>query len=123
MPQPQAQEDKVAHDDLGPVLGTVGQTSLRGALTAHGAYDPVGTPYHYAVAQCPALLAALWDTTDRELDGVCEAVLRLVGLLPGAARSQWLSLPRAVAAARTECKLPYLTGAACVVYGAPVCWR
>lgn len=94
-----------------------------GALTAHGAYDPVGTPYHYAVAQCPALLAALWDTTDRELDGVCEVVLRLVGLLPGAARSQWLSLPRAVAAARTECKLPYLTGAACVVYGAPVCWR
>lgn len=94
-----------------------------GALTAQGAYDPVGTPYHYAVAQCPALLAALWDTTDRELDGVCEAVLRLVGLLPGAPRTEWLSLPRAVAAARTECKLPYLTGAACVVYGAPVCWQ
>ncbi|WFD26203.1 separase [Malassezia nana] len=94
-----------------------------GALRAQGAYDPVGTPYHYAVAQCPALLAALWDTTDRELDGVCEAVLRLVGLLPGAPRTEWLSLPRAVAAARTECKLPYLTGAACVVYGAPVCWQ
>ncbi|WFD18821.1 separase [Malassezia caprae] len=94
-----------------------------GALSAHGAYDPVGTPYHYAVAQCPALLAALWDTTDRELDGVCEAVLRRVGLLPGAARHEWLSLPQALVAARTECKLPYLTGAACVVYGAPVCWR
>jgi len=94
-----------------------------GALSAHGAYDPVGTPYHYAVAQCPALLAALWDTTDRELDGVCEAVLRRVGLLPGAARHEWLSLPRALVMARTECKLPYLTGAACIVYGAPVCWR
>lgn len=94
-----------------------------GALVVQGHYDPIGTPYHYAVAQCPALLAALWDTTDRELDGVCEAVLRLVGLLPGTTRSEWQSLPRALAAARTHCKLPYLTGAACVVYGAPVCWH
>lgn len=89
-----------------------------GALHVHAMHDPVGTPYHYAVAQCPALLAVLWDTTDRELDGVCEAVLQGVGLLG----DHSLSLPAALAASRSKCKLPYLTGAACVLYGAPVRW-
>jgi hypothetical protein len=49
---------------------------------------------------------------------VCEAVLEQVGLL-GAGRT---SLPRAVATAREKCRLPYLTGAAVIVYGVPVQW-
>ena len=93
-----------------------------GALEVHGVYDPIGTPYQYAVAQCPALLAALWDTTDRELDGVCEAVLEYVGLFSTNDPHTRMSLPEALVAARSQCKLPYLTGAACVVYGAPVVW-
>lgn len=93
-----------------------------GALEVHGVYDPIGTPYQYAVARCPALLAALWDTTDRELDGVCEAVLEYVGLFSTNDPHTRMSLPEALVAARSQCKLPYLTGAACVVYGAPVVW-
>lgn len=93
-----------------------------GALEVRGMYDPMGTPYQYAVAQCPALLAALWDTTDRELDGVCEAVLQYVGLFSTNDRHTRVSLPEALVAARSQCKLPYLTGAACVLYGAPVVW-
>ena len=91
-----------------------------GALRDYGEYGVEGTPLHYLAAQCPALLANLWDATDKELDGVCEAVLRDVGLLPRGGR---LSLPRAVAAARSACRLPYLTGAAVVVYGLPAVWR
>lgn len=90
-----------------------------GVLRDHGEYDPSGTPYDYLVAQCPAMLANLWDTTDKELDGVCETVLRGVGLFSPAAAP----LSRAVADARSACKLPYLTGAACVVYGVPVQWQ
>ncbi|WFC98868.1 separase [Malassezia yamatoensis] len=91
-----------------------------GRLKEYGEYDTDGTPYRYMAAQCPALLANLWDTTDKELDGVCEAVLSLVGLHPSS--TNHLTLAQAVAQARTYCKLPYLTGAACVVYGVPVDW-
>lgn len=91
-----------------------------GVLRSQGTYDPSGTPYHYMAVECPALVANLWDTTDKELDGVCEAVLERVGLFPGRSAAQ--PLAEAVAAARGECRLPYLTGAACVVYGAPVVW-
>ena len=74
-----------------------------GALEVHGVYDPIGTPYQYAVAQCPALLAALWDTTDRELDGVCEAVLEYVGLFSTNDPHTRMSLPEALVAARSQC--------------------
>ncbi|KOS15637.1 cysteine-type endopeptidase [Malassezia pachydermatis] len=90
------------------------------ALRVHGTYPPSGTPYLYALAQCPSLVVALWDTTDRELDGVCHYVLQHVGLLPGSETT--CTLPRAMAMARSQCKLPFLTGAACVVYGTPVSW-
>ncbi|PKI85826.1 hypothetical protein MVES_000296 [Malassezia vespertilionis] len=92
-----------------------------GALRLHGTYEPSGTPYDYLVARAPALLVSLWDTTDRELDGICEAVLRRVGLVEPSAQRTCLST--AVASARDACKLPYLTGAACVVYGVPVVWE
>ncbi|WFC94881.1 separase [Malassezia brasiliensis] len=91
-----------------------------GVLRDGGSFDPEGTPLRYMVAQCPALVANLWDATDKELDGVCEAVLRAVGLLPGGPAP--IPLARAVAHARSQCKLPYLTGAACIVYGVPATW-
>ena len=89
-----------------------------GVLHGHGEFDPSGTPLNYMSAPCPALVAGLWDTTDRELDSVCEAVLEGVGLMGKGA----LTLPAAVAAARSRCRLPHLTGAAIVVYGVPVRW-
>lgn len=92
-----------------------------GVLCAHGEFDRSGTPLDYMAAACPALVAGLWDTTDRELDSVCEAVLRGVGLMDGGG-PEHLPLPAAVAAARSKCRLPHLTGAAIVVYGIPVRW-
>ncbi|WFD32358.1 separase [Malassezia sp. CBS 17886] len=103
-----------------------------GAMPSQGEFDPFGTPHHYLLAHSPAVVANLWDTTDRELDSVCDGVLRGVGLKDdaaapssGAARGSGalLPLPLAVARARDMCKLPYLTGAACVVYGVPITWR
>lgn len=99
-------------------------------LRDQGDFDRCGTAYNYVMAGCPALVGNLWDATDRELDGISESVLEKVGLTadsasgvvtkPGEKRCGKMSLTRAVAASRGVCKLPYLSGAACVVYGIPV---
>ena len=84
-----------------------------GALRVAGpGAAPTGMPLHYLHARCPALVANLWDVTDGDIDRYCAALV-------GAATAGG-SLPKAVAAARAACRLPFLTGAAAVCYGVPV---
>ncbi|KAK0521545.1 separin protein [Tilletia horrida] len=124
-----------------------------GYLQDQGELDRAGTPLNYMLAGAPALVANLWDMTDIELDRVCETVFCKVGMmqpedrgsksliagsgtgsgpgsdlesssgasLSGAGRS--MSLPRAVAEARRDCRLPYLSGGGCVTYGVPVYFK
>ncbi len=111
-----------------------------GVLLDHGDFDRTGTPYNYMMAGCPALVCNLWDMTDRELDNVSESVFLRLGLMRKEDAQEGLdstapktrvtpipvepiSLPLAVAQARDDCKLPFLTGAACIVYGIPVQWK
>ncbi|KDN37376.1 hypothetical protein K437DRAFT_270883 [Tilletiaria anomala UBC 951] len=111
-----------------------------GMLRDLGEFDRTGTPYLYMMAGAPALVANLWDTTDRELDKVSESTLVRLGLMkveeaesePGSSQNQKrvtpiadapVTLPLAIAQARDDCRLPFLTGAACVVYGIPVEWK
>lgn len=92
----------------------------------------------------PSLVANLWDVTDKDIDRLSEDVLKHVHLdlahvpaLPsntsashgaegliakmGAIQlTEGLSSVQAVAKARDECRLKYLTGAAPVVYGLPM---
>ncbi len=116
-----------------------------GALTETGEFEPHGTPLNYAHAGCPALVATLWDVTDKDVDRFSHALLKDWGLFPrestypvsaktkGKARTREpasmppceesgvpISLPVAVANARDTCILRYLNGAAGVVYGIPV---
>ncbi|BGP15795.1 separin protein [Rhodosporidiobolus nylandii] len=94
-----------------------------GMLKEQGDFDPVGTPYHYMVAGCPALVANLWDVTDKDIDKLAFAVLRKTGVAPpesGELKTPPLSLTAAVASSRDVCNLRYLNGAAVVVYGIPV---
>ncbi|PWZ00251.1 hypothetical protein BCV70DRAFT_231867 [Testicularia cyperi] len=118
-------------------------------LQDHGDFDRTGTPLNYMCAGSPAIVGNLWDLTDRELDSVCEGVFGRLGLMHESERvevkksnattsrtakqqpnhatvasrvPQEMSLTRAVAESRNDCKLPYLTGAAAVVYGVPVYW-
>ncbi len=117
-----------------------------GALTEAGEFEPYGTPINYMHAGCPALLATLWDVTDKDIDRFSYTVLEKWGLfrehqteVPGSpvkrgARqkgkskvamvknvpSESLSLDQAVARGRDSCILKYLNGAAPVVYGVPV---
>lgn len=119
-----------------------------GALTEAGNFEPYGTPIDYLLAGCPALLATLWDVTDKDIDRFSYTVLEKWGLFgrqPAVTSSPVkksakqkgkskgketnknkdlqqhpMSLDEAVAQGRDSCILRYLNGAAPVVYGIPV---
>ena len=92
---------------------------------------------------CPAVVANLWDVTDRDIDRFCEALLgtwlgrKGAALGPGSAAASssgdspgvvtggLASISSAVSGSRAACKLPQLIGAAPVCYGVPteLLWR
>jgi separase len=98
-----------------------------------------------ALAGCPAVVANLWDVTDRDIDRFCQAVLKdwVEGGRGGGAQGgdggggdpggvggeggtgAAGSVSGAVARSRAACRLPHLIGAAPVCYGLPtaVGWR
>ncbi|SPO26451.1 related to Separin [Ustilago trichophora] len=115
-------------------------------LHDNGDFDRTGTPLNYMCGGAPAMVGNLWDMTDRELDSVCEGVFGRLGLMEARERAEVkpaarnikfdargnletsrapteMSLVRAIAESRNDCRLPYLTGAAAVVYGVPVYWN
>ena len=118
-----------------------------GALTEAGEFEPYGTPINYMHAGCPALVANLWDVTDKDIDRFAFEVLEKWGLFDkpkvhvsnsspvkrgGRGRGKnkvgivesldadSISLDQAVTQGRGACKLRYLNGAAPVIYGIPV---
>lgn len=120
-----------------------------GTLTEAGEFEPYGTPMSYMHAGCPAMLATLWDVTDKDIDRFSSTVLEKWGLFESskptvssspvkksskqkgkskvrdaqettAIEAGPVSLDEAVAQGRSSCMLKYLNGAAPVVYGVPV---
>lgn len=121
-----------------------------GALTEAGEFESYGTPINYMHAGCPAVLATLWDVTDKDIDRFSHATLEKWGLFEepmlsdvvcGASpvkkgakssrgkskvrkakgvRNVYRSLDQAVAESRDSCIMRYLNGAAPVIYGVPV---
>ncbi|KAF9970421.1 hypothetical protein BGZ73_006866 [Actinomortierella ambigua] len=115
-----------------------------GLLTSKGEFDPYGNVLNYILAGCPTVVANLWDVTDKDIDRFSKAMFTAWGLdnnrTMGSKRQkqkqkqplqeepegqqeqqqqQRLSIVEAVKVARGECKMPYLVGAAPVVYGIP----
>lgn len=101
-----------------------------GFLRPQGDFDPCGTPNNYMLAGCPALVANLWDVTDRDIDKFAMSVFEKVGLVDeklekkskgkaSRTKRNKVSVCEAVGKSREVCKLQYLTGAAVVVYGVP----
>ncbi|KAJ5655683.1 Peptidase C50 separase [Penicillium longicatenatum] len=93
-----------------------------GTLTEAGEYEPYGTPMNYLHAGSPALVATLWDVTDRDIDRFASSTFDTWGLFEqGTSPAQSdVGLDTAIAGARGSCVLKYLNGAAPVVYGVPV---
>ena len=114
-----------------------------GLMTEAGDFEPYGTPWNYMHAGSPALVATLWDVTDKDIDRFASSVFEQWGLVdasqsntdnqsgkkprgrraekPNSAVSPGSAcLDTAVAGSRGACILKYLNGAAPVVYGVPV---
>ncbi|KAF8864117.1 hypothetical protein BDZ45DRAFT_797628 [Acephala macrosclerotiorum] len=103
-----------------------------GALTEAGEFEPYGPPVNYMHAGCPALVATLWDVTDRDIDRFAKSTFEHWGLLEletqvkGKGRKKVeevqhnVSLAEAVARGRAACNLRYLNGASVCIYGVPV---
>lgn len=90
-----------------------------GTLTEAGEYEPYGTPMHYLHGGSPALVATLWDVTDKDIDRFAASAFEQWGLM-GEVKRSGVALDEAVARSRGKCVLKYLNGAAPVVYGVPV---
>ncbi|OAL65329.1 hypothetical protein A7C99_3814 [Trichophyton rubrum] len=105
-----------------------------GAMTEAGEFESYGTPWNYMHAGTPALVATLWDVTDKDIDRFTASVFEQWGLLPAPATTAkgsvasasgikytgQVGLDTAIAGSRDTCILKYLNGAAPVVYGVPV---
>ncbi|KAL9542009.1 hypothetical protein MBANPS3_008825 [Mucor bainieri] len=94
-----------------------------GIMEPRGEFDLNGYVLNYLLAGSPAVVANLWDVTDRSIDKLTKYMLHSWGMLsPTTAKStdKPKSLVQAVSESRNQCKLGYLIGAAPVVYGIPV---
>lgn len=83
-----------------------------GLLKSQGFYEPQGVVVQYSIANCPGLLANLWDVTDKDIDRFALELLRKIEM--------GSSVGQAIYHARNVCKLKYLVGAAPVWYGLPL---
>ncbi|TVY43349.1 Separin [Lachnellula subtilissima] len=104
-----------------------------GALTEVGEFEPYGTPINYMHAGSPAVVATLWDVTDKDIDRFAKVTFEHWGLFEGCESKKGkgkkkegpvvigaMSLIEAVAKGREACNLRYLNAAAVCVYGVPV---
>ncbi|GAA5799445.1 hypothetical protein HPULCUR_004860 [Helicostylum pulchrum] len=93
-----------------------------GLLESNGEFEPYGYVLNYLLAGSPAVVANLWDVTDRSIDKLTKHMLYSWGMLKknGAVVGKPKSLVQAVTESRPQGKLSYLIGAATVVYGIPV---
>lgn len=92
-----------------------------GAMTQAGEFEAYGTPINYLLAGAPAIVANLWDVTDRDCDRFAVGCLEAWGLFESARRGgSERSLVEAVGVGREKCQFRYLTAAAVVIYGVPV---
>ena len=91
------------------------------------AFEPGGMALSYLAAGAPAVVGNLWDVTDKDIDRFSLALLDRLFFFSeeyedeaAAAAAGAGSVLEAVAASRAACKLPFLVGAAPVVYGLPL---
>ena len=97
------------------------------SLKQCGEYDCYGTALDYLIAGAPCVLGNMWDVTDKDLDKLTKSTLNHFGINEGddhnEANDRRCNISQSLAMSRDVCKLPYLTGAATVVYGLPIALR
>lgn len=96
-----------------------------GRLKGYGDFEPMGMATSYLAGGSPAVVANLWDVTDKDIDRFSVALIEaFLGEGGGGAgkgsNRRALTLAHAVAESRSECKMPFIIGYAPVCYGIPV---
>ena len=86
-----------------------------GRLRDAGDFEPSGMALKYLLAGAPAVVANLWDVTDKDIDAVTATILEEWG-----PESDNAGLLNVVSKARDSCRLRFINGAAPVVYGLQV---
>ncbi|KAH3667467.1 hypothetical protein OGAPHI_003116 [Ogataea philodendri] len=86
-----------------------------GKLKTNGVFKPYGTVYNYLTGGCPMVVANLWDVTDKDID---KFTLRMFDKW-GFTGTGSTDIGHSIAESRNVCVLPYLNGAAPVLYGLP----
>ncbi|CAM9474819.1 unnamed protein product [Pylaiella littoralis] len=94
-----------------------------GRLKGYGDFEPMGMATSYLAGGSPAVVANLWDVTDKDIDRFSLALFGAFLGEGGAGEGnskRALTLAHAVAESRSECKMPFVIGYAPVCYGIPV---
>ncbi|CAC5385173.1 ESP1 [Mytilus coruscus] len=88
-----------------------------GQLQTRGQLEASGMMLNYFLANCPCIVSNLWDVTDKDIDRFLEH------LLQSCLSDKPCDVLSKISTAREACRLPFLIGAAPVVYGFPIVTR
>ena len=85
-------------------------------------FDLNGTAYKFLLCGCPAYVGCLWEVTDRDIDLYSDRLMAHISDKWDEKNqfSKCKNICQAATLSRKACKLPFLNGAATVVYGLPV---
>eukprot|EP00752_Nemacystus_decipiens_P006406 g5770.t1 len=94
-----------------------------GRLKGYGDFEPMGMATSYLAGGSPAVVANLWDVTDKDIDRFSVALIEAFlgdGEAGKGGTGRAATLAHAVAESRSECKMPFIIGYSPVCYGIPV---
>lgn len=83
-------------------------------LYQDGLFEPNGIVLNYLISGAPCVVGCLWKVTDKDIDKY------LYNLLEKWADGKESPVSVSAITAREGMKMPYINGAACVVYGLPI---
>lgn len=103
-----------------PVALLMGCSSVASNAAKISDSESCGTAIDFLMQGSRAVVGNLWDVSDGDIDRLTASLLeKWLGIGQESSPSTRPSLADAVASAKSACRLPYLTGAACVVMGIP----
>lgn len=93
------------------------------AFEHNGRMPASSNVYNWLVRGSPAVVATLWDVTDKDIDSFTLSMLEEWGMVRGNREEKSENLSNAVSLSRDRCILKYLNGSAPIVYGLPLQYK
>lgn len=90
------------------------------AFQSNGKLPATSNIFYWLAYGAPAVVANLWDVTDKDIDLFTMSMLEQWGVIADSSNLATTDLSKAVSVSRDRCILRYLNGAAPVVYGLPL---